>query len=442
MIFSNSKWIWCKTNHKKDNYAEFVADFNVKDCDNVILRIACDSVYCVQVNGSLAGFSGCADFPMHKFYDEIDISKLCKQSNEIKIIVWHLGQDTQTYINDTAGVIFEITSKGNVICQSDENTLSREVNEYANGLCKTITSQLGYSFCYDNTVMPSSYQPSVVVDKCMTFFKRNIKQLVLQNRTPVTVTKRNGSILIDFGQEKAGFVDLDIVSSAKQKILFAYGEHVADGCVRRIIGNRDFSFEFVAKQGENKYVNYLRRFAGRFIEIFAEQDITVNHVGIRNVVYPVTENKVIFDDQLLQQIYDVSINTLRRCMHEHYEDCPWREQALYANDARNQMLAELHTEYSPDFLCLQECSSNSRGASSYITTMVRNGYLEVAVTVNNKDGVNYTPLLYRADKFTLVDSGYHLYSDGANDKSKSITWGVFDDKATGARFAGMSTHMK
>jgi len=25
-------------------------------------------------------------------------------------------------------------------------------------------------------------------------------------------------------------------------------------------------------------------------------------------------------------------------MHEHYEDCPWREQALYANDARNQML--------------------------------------------------------------------------------------------------------
>jgi hypothetical protein len=26
-------------------------------------------------------------------------------------------------------------------------------------------------------------------------------------------------------------------------------------------------------------------------------------------------------------------------MHEHYEDCPWREQALYTMDSRNQMIA-------------------------------------------------------------------------------------------------------
>ena len=32
------------------------------------------------------------------------------------------------------------------------------------------------------------------------------------------------------------------------------------------------------------------------------------------------------------------IETLHLCMHEHYEDCPWREQALYAMDSRNQML--------------------------------------------------------------------------------------------------------
>ena len=35
---------------------------------------------------------------------------------------------------------------------------------------------------------------------------------------------------------------------------------------------------------------------------------------------------------------EVSAQTLRLCMHEHYEDCPWREQSLYAMDSRNQML--------------------------------------------------------------------------------------------------------
>ncbi len=42
--------------------------------------------------------------------------------------------------------------------------------------------------------------------------------------------------------------------------------------------------------------------------------------------------------RILQKIYDVSIYTLKCCMHEHYEDCPWREQALYTMDSRNQML--------------------------------------------------------------------------------------------------------
>ena len=43
-------------------------------------------------------------------------------------------------------------------------------------------------------------------------------------------------------------------------------------------------------------------------------------------------------NRLQTEIYKVAAKTLRLCAHEHYEDCPWREQALYAMDSRNQML--------------------------------------------------------------------------------------------------------
>ena len=36
-------------------------------------------------------------------------------------------------------------------------------------------------------------------------------------------------------------------------------------------------------------------------------------------------------------------------MHEHYEDCPWREQALYAYDSRNQMLYGYYVWGNYDF---------------------------------------------------------------------------------------------
>ena len=60
-------------------------------------------------------------------------------------------------------------------------------------------------------------------------------------------------------------------------------------------------------------------------------------------VYPFTVYPYKTDNYLRKKIYDTSVKTLKECMHEHYEDCPWREQALYAMDSRNQMLCGYYT---------------------------------------------------------------------------------------------------
>ena len=334
----SAKLIWTGDKSHKDEYAEFVVNFKCLSDKKTTLKIACDGIYSVYLNGILVAFSACADHPWYKFYDEIDITKHCKKENEVKIVVWHLGVDSQTYINDKAGVIFEIVSGGETIAYSDENTLSREMTEYKNGYCKTITRQLGLSFLYDNTVIKNEYSKSVEVNKTYDLHKRNIKPLKLCERLPIKITENKKSVIIDMGKEVAGFIDLDFESSEEQKILIAYGEHLEDGSVRRIIGERDFSVEIIAKCGENKYLNPLRRIAGRYIEIFSENEIKINYIGIRPVEYPVEIKEKVFSDELTQRIYDTSVYTLKCCMHEHYEDCPWREQALYTMDSRNQML--------------------------------------------------------------------------------------------------------
>jgi len=60
--------------------------------------------------------------------------------------------------------------------------------------------------------------------------------------------------------------------------------------------------------------------------------------GVREQKYPVKRYPLPLTDHLHQRIYEVGCNTLELCMHEHYEDCPWREQALYAMDSRIQIL--------------------------------------------------------------------------------------------------------
>ncbi|MGM9642330.1 MAG: endonuclease/exonuclease/phosphatase family protein [Eubacteriales bacterium] len=104
---------------------------------------------------------------------------------------------------------------------------------------------------------------------------------------------------------------------------------------------------------------------------------------------------------------------------------------------RNAMNAELHYEYLPDVIGLQEASEH---ASAYFIFMLAHGYKRVEVTATNSNAHNYTPLIYREDRLEVIDKGYHLFDDGAGDKSKSITWAVFKDKTTGDVFAVGGTH--
>lgn len=340
-VFENSKWIWINDGLNADEYAEFVFEFESFSCEEYFtLNIASDSNYNLFLNDQLIAFGQYADYPNYKVYDKIALNGANIGKNTIKVLVWHYGIDSQTYVTDKAGVIFELKRNNKTIYYSNEETLSRLCENYDNYRKINITFQLGLGFKYFANKAPTlPFERSVVVAKNRNFYPRPNEKLILKERKPITVTPLKDSYIIDLGEESVGFLDLDITTKTDCELKIYYGEYLLDGEIYKIpYENGGFYVEFVAKRGDNHYLNAFRRLAGRYLQVYSSAPIKINYIGLRETVYPVQKTPVAFKSLRRQKIYDTAVKTLHCCMHEHYEDCPWREQALYNMDSRNAML--------------------------------------------------------------------------------------------------------
>ena len=348
---ADSKWIWADADGQKDQYAEFADSFAYHG-QKAVLRISADSNYAVWVNGSFAASGQYPDYPYYKVYDEIDLTAWCREGiNRLCISVWYYGVSNMSYIPGNAALHYELRLDETPACRSDESTLSRVSRTFRNGYGKTITGQLGLSCWYDCsaedgwlTGEAEGFAKSVETQHSQQLFPRPVPKYGVGDFLPARLVwqKEQKHFLFDMGCESVGYLQFDIRSGVKQKMLVAWGEHIADGGVRREMGGRDFSVEYTLREGQNQNMNPFRRFGLRYLEVFCEQPVQIEAIGIRPTEYPVRRLEKQFEDPLRRRIYDVAVRTLELCMHDHYEDTPWREQALYAMDSRNQMLCGYH----------------------------------------------------------------------------------------------------
>lgn len=392
-----ARWIWRRGEAGKDEYVDFLVTFEGGD-GAWRLNISADSNYNVYINGELSAFGQYADYPERKVFDRLDVSPRVRRGcNRMVVRVWYYGVDSQTYLRGDAGLIFALERDGEAVAVSSATTLSRLSRDYVSGQCQSITSQLGLTFCYDSTQndgylfncdggFASSIEQSL---RALPAVVRPVRSLVLGERCTSRVVSfgayrlcggdtaaermsraqlspgaaqpcpngANDSGLLPGGRlsrpdgydgiyavfeleaEASGFLELELSLPTVAHIDIGYGEHLRGGVCPVVIGGRGFGAEYVAQAGENRYINAYRRLGGRYVQIFVPAEwLEVAYVGIRPTLYPLRDPRHRPADELRRRIYDTCVNTLRQCMHEHYEDCPWREQALYTMDSRNQML--------------------------------------------------------------------------------------------------------
>ncbi len=364
------KPIWLNSTNQHDEYADFYPEVQFKDGKSYLIRIVCDTDRAIYLDDKLISFGQYADYPETPVFEDVILP--AHQGNKLKITVWHSGINSQTHVATEAYVAFCIYEDGNIICSSSAGTLCRPTPEYIPHLCKIITSQMGAGFALTGRCEAKELHNAVTKDiEIKSLKKRATKPLYLDkaisgsiikheycqlaNDNDIALAMANSSTvndeadadgeyyLIDLFREHVGFPEISFTCEEECTAYIGWGEHITDGKCRAAIHSRRFTTEILARKGENKYFPVLRRFGLRYIQIyFTSTKIKDFSLNFYPTMLPVNIKQFDFSgnkSEIRKKIHETAIHTLRCCMHEHYEDCPWREQALYTLDSRNQMLA-------------------------------------------------------------------------------------------------------
>lgn len=398
--FINAQWIFVDKPGEvpHDQYYDYKEVFTAQSAKTQ-MYISVHSQYALWINGQFVDCGQFPDYESRQVYDTLDVTAYVKPGeNTLALTQYVAGRAFSTGRPAIPGVIFEVFQEGVSCCFSSEKTLSGPNLRYAS-LKEEISGQCGYNCAYDATGPETEFSQSVLTDKPYCLVPRAVEKLPVGQRID-TVLKTQGVFLdrdatleksrrmqtaylstmlrkeliagnqavslwagaklchtdlsweipqgyradgayfvYDLGTERAGLLDMELEVPEDTQVFVGYGEHLHDLRVRSNVHNRHFCFGFKAKAGKNRFFHPLQRIAGRYLQvhIYGKSGV-LNYVGIRPTDYPLTYQSAPVQDGLHKWIWDVGCHTLQQCMHEHYEDCPWREQSLYTLDSRVQML--------------------------------------------------------------------------------------------------------
>ena len=395
--FDCAGWIWHDGEPVWNETVEFLAGFTAADPAACRILLSVNTQYALYINDVFVDCNQFSDYDTWKAWDELELSAAVRPGeNTLRLSVnWH-GDASSVYRPYPAGAAFAVFEGDVLLAASGESTLVRRDTRYAAEGVEKVTGQLSYSFRYDACKELPAPVPAKVLDYEWPLHPRPVKKLCIDPAEPVTVCAegrftedafaaaqptiarrmqaaavtalapiefrpvlpsaeghalQENFIILDLGREQVGYFALDIELPEACDVFIGWGEHLEDLRVRTAVGGRNFAALYHGHAGRNTFFYPYKRMGLRYVQlhIFCKGAV-LHYAGVRPARYPVdTVNLFGCADHLHAQIYRTSLRTLQHCMHEHYEDCPWREQALYSMDSRNQMLCGYYTFEEYDF---------------------------------------------------------------------------------------------
>lgn len=376
-----AEWLWPDGAFGPNETVEFAFEIETADPAACRLYVSVNSHYALYVNGAFADCDQFPDYPCYKVYDELPLGGLLRPGkNRLSLLCYCQGESSLTVRAYPAGAAFALYEGRVLLAASGADTPARRVLRYAADVEK-ITPQLSYSFAYDATLPETEFSPAPVLGYDWPLAPRPVEKVCIDPPHPsrVALTGRfqdtlaegtpaqrmqaallctaapftppelpcekgadidGNAAVIDLGAELTGYLLLDLELPEACDVYIGWGEHLEDLRVRTAISVRNFAGVWHAPAGRSTFFYPFKRLGLRYLQLHVYTGrFRLYYAGVRCARYPLGQ-ALLFTcaDRLHSQIYRTGLRTLQACMHDHYEDCPWREQALYAMDSRNQML--------------------------------------------------------------------------------------------------------
>lgn len=191
---------------------------------------------------------------------------------------------------------------------------------------------------------PPSYTAELIAASELSELKSgSIKspEAVLSEKGAATIgTPRSDAgvvMILDFGREVFGNVELGASGSGVGIIDIAYSEILEDGRVKPDRAGMKYTDRITLKKGKLEWQGFEPR-AFRYMQIEfrrCSRSVMLDYVRVNETVYPVQQfGDFDCSDPIINEIWRIGVQTAKLCMEDTFIDSPWRERAQWWGDAR------------------------------------------------------------------------------------------------------------
>ena len=372
-VNKQGKWICFESGSKKTPAQTRLVCFRkvitlAEPSESMPLRISADGRYKLYVNGALVCFGPCKGDDKRRYFDEIELQPHLRQGrNVLAVELLCVGSDAwdSNHSLFTAGLqalyVEGIEAEG-WRCHSaavsfpaeEEGFSPLHIHEKAAGdpaLAGWKDSTFDDSnweraqSCADEDI-PAILRRENLLSRPIPFMEQKAHAFTLPLRT--VAAHSEARFVLDAGEEMTAFLRLAVSGGygAKLELLYSECYVLPEGKADRqdsVNGHLEGYTDHYCVggfAGEEYEPFWFRTF--RFIQVTVrtlDEPLTLEDLCYEETGYPLAvKSAVTTSDPSFAPIWEISLRTLRRCMHDTYMDCPFYEQLQYVQDTRSEIL--------------------------------------------------------------------------------------------------------